>query len=703
MLSIKRDTVDSFSSLGDDWSRRGSVQSNPVLVLPFRFDPRSSDLNTTALSPPPVSGTPKPQPKNVHLRLRSDSGFSLHTNQSAFRQYTDYNSDGSTRSVTRPERRPLSFEGTGNVDSISVGSRNSSHLREPPPLNRSVPNFFDQEVIKLAFCNPTTGQRLSQFAQSRPCAADVEFLLKVEEYNRVFGSMTTLISHITTNFTGVAATSPINLPADLSTGLKANTKNCARSVLPPLETLYQGAKISVEERLAKTLYPDFVKYQLSQCMKSSLSVSRTLTGGFKSAYPGLGHAFCLTDPLEPDNPMIYVSDSLLKVSGYQRHEMLQKNCRILQGISTDSDATQHIREAVRMGRETTELILNYRKDGSAFWNLLFICPLLEHGIVRYHLGAQINVSENMGADYKDILRILNFTLPGEEAGSSSTINAQDRSIWRGPVIQDRTPPDMAVPGMRSPRPRSHRLRFFRRFSKKSGGRNKAQSRPSTPSTTTSSSAPEDLPTVKRRAYTTRSPQLERRPTDEFNTPYARFFVMRYEPTLSQHCHGGDKRNNVAGRMSVSFCSSFALELLGLKDGESDAVLGHDIFTVLADYINSPNVNKTLRTSVVDKMAAGEATSADLLASAEHSIRQPPAKHPRTGNVIRGPGATSALESESMGRPRLSDTLDRGAGILSHVFFGPRMRKLVSHWTPLKDGDGQVGWVVLVLTPTNVAL
>jgi phototropin len=179
MLSIKRDTVDSLSTLGEDWSRRESVQSNPVLVLPYRYDPRTSDLNATALSPPPAPGSPKAQqPHKLHLRLRSDSGLDLHTNKAAFRQYTDYNSDGSLRSQTS-RARPLSFDGVSNIDTISIGKRCSADLREPLHQNRPIPNFFGREVIKMAFCDPTTGQRLCQFAQSRHSAADVEFLLKV--------------------------------------------------------------------------------------------------------------------------------------------------------------------------------------------------------------------------------------------------------------------------------------------------------------------------------------------------------------------------------------------------------------------------------------------------------------------------------------------------------------------------------------------
>ena len=66
------------------------------------------------------------------------------------------------------------------------------------------------------------------------------------------------------------------------------------------------------------------------------------------------------------------------------------------------------------------------------------------------------------------------------------------------------------------------------------------------------------------------------------------------------------------------------------------------------------------------------------------------------------GGVNSHDGSTESRPRLSDTLDRGAEILSNVFFGPKMRKLVSHWAPLKDQEGNVGWVVLVLTGASVS-
>lgn len=177
MLSVKRNTFGSFSTLSDDWSRHGSAQSNSALILPYRLSARTSDLNTTALSPPPAApGSPRLQ--KTHLRLRSDSGLALHTNQAAFRQYTDYNSDGSPRTSSL-QKRPLSYDAASNVDSISLGTSIHVDFVHSPHQMKQIPRFFGRDVIQAAFAHPTTGQRLCQFAKGTHSAADMEFLLKV--------------------------------------------------------------------------------------------------------------------------------------------------------------------------------------------------------------------------------------------------------------------------------------------------------------------------------------------------------------------------------------------------------------------------------------------------------------------------------------------------------------------------------------------
>ena len=97
----------------------------------------------------------------------------------------------------------------------------------------------------------------------------------------------------------------------------------------------------------------------------------------------------ISDPSQPDMPIIYVSEEFEMQTGYPPEEVLGRNCRFLQGDDTDPVAVAAIRKALDAKTELTIDILNYRKDGTAFWNRLRMRPLYdEAGEVRYFAGAQ---------------------------------------------------------------------------------------------------------------------------------------------------------------------------------------------------------------------------------------------------------------------------------------------------------------------------
>lgn len=100
-------------------------------------------------------------------------------------------------------------------------------------------------------------------------------------------------------------------------------------------------------------------------------------------------ALSFRTPSRPDNPMIYVSEEFETQTGYPPDEVLGRNCRFLQGPETDPEAVQAIRDALAAQTEITIDILNYRRDGSKFWNRLRIRPLFDHkGKLQYFVGAQ---------------------------------------------------------------------------------------------------------------------------------------------------------------------------------------------------------------------------------------------------------------------------------------------------------------------------
>ena len=108
---------------------------------------------------------------------------------------------------------------------------------------------------------------------------------------------------------------------------------------------------------------------------------------------------CVTDPHEDDNPIVYVNSAFLDLTGYEASEVLNRNCRFLQGPETRPESVEEIRQAIRDGTVTTIEILNYRKDGSAFENALQIGPIEdEEGHTILHFGSQLDVTEKRRAE-----------------------------------------------------------------------------------------------------------------------------------------------------------------------------------------------------------------------------------------------------------------------------------------------------------------
>ena len=105
------------------------------------------------------------------------------------------------------------------------------------------------------------------------------------------------------------------------------------------------------------------------------------------------------------------------MTGYGRDFVIGRNCRFLQGPKTNSSSLSRMRQALDEGREVSETLLNYRRDGTPFINLLMIAPLLDdQGNVRYLIGAQVDVTglvdDGRGLDGFD--KFLQQTALGDE-------------------------------------------------------------------------------------------------------------------------------------------------------------------------------------------------------------------------------------------------------------------------------------------------
>ncbi|MGY1803282.1 SpoIIE family protein phosphatase [Blastococcus sp. SYSU D00922] len=106
--------------------------------------------------------------------------------------------------------------------------------------------------------------------------------------------------------------------------------------------------------------------------------------------------FTITDPRQEDNPLVWVNPSFTRVTGYEAEDAIGRNCRFLQGPASDPAAVAEIRDGLAARRTVTTTLLNYRKDGTAFWNQLSVSPVFDGaGELVSFVGVQTDVTERV--------------------------------------------------------------------------------------------------------------------------------------------------------------------------------------------------------------------------------------------------------------------------------------------------------------------
>ncbi|MGR4067292.1 PAS domain-containing protein [Halomonas sp. LR3S48] len=99
-----------------------------------------------------------------------------------------------------------------------------------------------------------------------------------------------------------------------------------------------------------------------------------------------------------ENILIYVNQGFERLTGYSTDEILYQDCRFLQGDDRDQPALINIRKALSEGRPCREVLRNYRKDGTMFWNELSITPVFDaDDNLTYYIGVQKDVTERVEA------------------------------------------------------------------------------------------------------------------------------------------------------------------------------------------------------------------------------------------------------------------------------------------------------------------
>jgi PAS domain S-box-containing protein len=97
----------------------------------------------------------------------------------------------------------------------------------------------------------------------------------------------------------------------------------------------------------------------------------------------------ITDPRQHDNPIVLANQAFLDLCGYDAGEVMGRNCRFLQGPGTDQRELDRLRHAIRTETEIEVELLNYRKDGSSFWNKILVSPVHDtSGELLYFFASQ---------------------------------------------------------------------------------------------------------------------------------------------------------------------------------------------------------------------------------------------------------------------------------------------------------------------------
>uniref|UniRef100_A0ACD5XQ38 Uncharacterized protein n=1 Tax=Avena sativa TaxID=4498 RepID=A0ACD5XQ38_AVESA len=125
----------------------------------------------------------------------------------------------------------------------------------------------------------------------------------------------------------------------------------------------------------------------------------------RAALSAFQQTFVVSDASRPGHPIMYASAGFFNMTGYTSKEVVGRNCRFLQGSGTDPAEIAKIRQALADGSNYCGRVLNYKKDGTAFWNLLTIAPIKdEEGRVLKFIGMQVEVSKYTEGNKDTVVR-----------------------------------------------------------------------------------------------------------------------------------------------------------------------------------------------------------------------------------------------------------------------------------------------------------
>uniref|UniRef100_A0A0E0J5N6 LOV domain-containing protein n=1 Tax=Oryza nivara TaxID=4536 RepID=A0A0E0J5N6_ORYNI len=141
-----------------------------------------------------------------------------------------------------------------------------------------------------------------------------------------------------------------------------------------------------------------------QQQQSAAAIPR-VSEELRAALSAFQQTFVVSDATRPNHPIMYASAGFFNMTGYTSKEVVGRNCRFLQGSGTDPHEIDKIRQSLANGSNYCGRILNYKKDGTPFWNLLTIAPIKdEDGRLLKFIGMQVEVSKYTEGKKETVVR-----------------------------------------------------------------------------------------------------------------------------------------------------------------------------------------------------------------------------------------------------------------------------------------------------------
>lgn len=150
---------------------------------------------------------------------------------------------------------------------------------------------------------------------------------------------------------------------------------------------------------------------------------------FGRAVEAAAHGITVVDMRANDEPMIYANPGFTRITGYPMGEVLGRNCRFLQGENTDESTIDRLRAAIDAGEPASEEILNYRRDGTPFWNRLELVPIHDDGELTHYLGLQRDITEQVRNEQR--LTVLDRILRHNVRNKTNVIRGYAETIAEG--------------------------------------------------------------------------------------------------------------------------------------------------------------------------------------------------------------------------------------------------------------------------------